>query len=113
MIRIQLPPTEADRLDALFRSTADLKFRVRLQIVLMAHRGRPHGRIACDTATSRRSVQRWLNASLERCLDALRPRKPGTSRPEPTPSSASTRTRLPRKASAALSSSKMPATPER
>jgi hypothetical protein len=36
LIRVQLPPAEADRLDALFRSTDDPEFRVRLQIVLMA-----------------------------------------------------------------------------
>jgi transposase len=50
----------------------------------MAHRGRPHGQIACDTATSRSTVQRWLNAYLERGLDALRPRKPGKARPRLT-----------------------------
>ena len=50
----------------------------------MAHRGRPHGQIACDTGTSRSSVQRWLNAYLERGLDALRPRKPGKPHPKLT-----------------------------
>ena len=41
MIRVQLPPVEADRLDTLFRVTDNFKLRVRLQIVLMAHRGVP------------------------------------------------------------------------
>ncbi len=36
MIRVQLPATDAERLDALFRSTDDRMLRVRLQIVLMA-----------------------------------------------------------------------------
>ena len=40
MIRIQLPEAEAERLEALFRSTDDRKLRDRLQIVLLAHRGR-------------------------------------------------------------------------
>jgi hypothetical protein len=34
LIRVQLPATEAERLDALFRSTDDRKLRDRLQIVL-------------------------------------------------------------------------------
>ncbi len=56
MIRIQLPATEADRLDTLFRSTDDLKFRMRLQIVLMAHRGRARQDIATDLGVHRKSV---------------------------------------------------------
>ena len=63
MIRIHLPPAEAERLDALFRSTADRKLRDRLQIVLMAHRGRPHKDIARDLGIHRIGVTRWLNAS--------------------------------------------------
>ena len=43
MIRVHLPDDEADRLDRAFRTAADRKLRDRLQIVLMAHRGRPHG----------------------------------------------------------------------
>ena len=75
MIRIQLPPTEADRLDALFRSTDDLTFRVRLQIVLMAHRGRARQDIAADLGVHRKTVTRWLNAYCDAGLDGLRPRK--------------------------------------
>ena len=84
MIRILLPTKEVERLEAALRATTDAKLRPRVQIVLMAHRGRPHGRIACDTGTSRSSVQRWLNAYLGRGLDALRPRKPGKPRPKLT-----------------------------
>src|SRR5215208_6715999 len=86
MIRIQLPPGEADRLDALFRSTPDAKLRLRLQIVLMAHRGRPHKDIATDLGIHRIGVTRWLNAFCEGGLDAL---TPGKARGRPTPIPAS------------------------
>jgi transposase len=75
MIRIQLPQGEADRLEQLFRSTEDRKFRDRLQMVLMAHRGRRHQDIAMDLGVHRLSVTRWLKAYHERGLDGLRPRK--------------------------------------
>jgi transposase len=84
MIRILLPSKEVERLEHALRASDDPKLRTRVQIVLMAHRGRPHGQIACDTGTSRSSVQRWLNAYLERGLDALRPRKPGKPHPKLT-----------------------------
>jgi transposase len=75
MIRIQLPASEADRLEELFRSTEDRKLRDRLQIVLMAHRGRPRKDIALDLGIHRIGVTRWLNAYCERGLDGLLPRK--------------------------------------
>ena len=75
MIRIQLPQAEADRLEELFQSTLDRKLRDRLQIVLMAHRGRPRQEIAPDVGVHRRSVSRWLNAYCDGGLDAPRPRK--------------------------------------
>lgn len=75
MIRIQLPPTEVQRLEAEFRCTDDRKLRDRIQIVLLAHRGRQHKDIATDLCVNRKTVQRWLNAFLERGLDGLRPRK--------------------------------------
>jgi transposase len=75
MIRIHLPPAEAERLEVLFRSTADRKLRDRLQIVLMAHRGRPRRDIAADLGVHRRTVTRWLNAYCDGGLDALRPRR--------------------------------------
>src|SRR3954464_9642321 len=82
MIRIQLPQTEVERLEQEFRSTDDRKLRDRLQIILLAHRGRKHQDIAADLCIHRRSVQRWLSAYLERGLGGLRPRKakgaPGT-----------------------------------
>lgn len=84
MIRIELPAKEVEQLESVLRASTDPKFRTRAQIVLMAHRGRPHGQFACDTGTSRSTVQRWLNAYLERGLDALRPRKPGKPRPKLT-----------------------------
>jgi transposase len=75
MIRIQLPPAEAEALEHLFRSTDDRKLRDRLQIVLMAHRGRAHQDIAQDLGIHRIGVTRWLNAFCERGLDGLRPKK--------------------------------------
>src|SRR5436190_1996369 len=75
MIRIPLPPAEAERLDALFRSTDDRKLRDRLQIVLMAHRGRPRQDIAADLGVHRKTVTRWLNAYAAEGLAALRPKK--------------------------------------
>jgi transposase len=75
MIRIQLPSAEAERLEVLFRSTADRKLRDRLQIVLMAHRGRARRDIAADLAVHRRTVSRWLNAYCDGGLDGLQPKK--------------------------------------
>src|SRR5256885_12755435 len=75
MIRIQLPPTEAERLDALFRSTDDRKLRDRLQILLMAHRGRARLDIAADLGVHRKTVTRWLNAYCADGLDSLQPKK--------------------------------------
>jgi transposase len=75
VIHIRLAEPEADRLEQASRQATDRKLRDRLQIILMAHRGRPHQQIAADLAISPRTVQRWLNASLERGLDGLRPRK--------------------------------------
>jgi transposase len=75
MIRICLPATELQPLQRLFRTTADRTLRDRVQIVLMAHRGRPHQEIAADLGITPRTVQRWLNAYLDRGIDGLRPRK--------------------------------------
>ncbi|MDB5310191.1 MAG: uncharacterized protein JWO38_4393 [Gemmataceae bacterium] len=86
MIRVQLPAAEAERLDALFRSTNDRKLRDRLQIVLMAHRGRPRQDIATDLGVHRKTVTRWANAYLADGLDGLRPRKP-PGRPGKIPAS--------------------------
>ena len=85
MIRISLPEAEVGRLEEVIRTTADAKLRHRVQIVLMAHRGRRHPDIAADTGTSHRSVTRWLNAYLDGGLDALRPRKAKGATPKLTP----------------------------
>jgi transposase len=76
LIRIQLSSTEAQRLDGLFRSTHDRKLRDRLQIVLMAHRGRARQDIAADLGVHRKTVTRWLNAYCADGLDGLRTTKP-------------------------------------
>jgi transposase len=75
VIRIHLIPTEAQRLDALFRSTDNRKLRDRLQIVLLAHRGRARQDIATDLAVHRKTVTRWLNAYCADGLDGLLPKK--------------------------------------
>jgi transposase len=75
MIRIHLPPAEVERLEARFRSTDDRKLRDRLQIVLMAQRGRPHQDIAADLGIHRKTVTRWLNAFCADGLGGLQPRK--------------------------------------
>jgi transposase len=75
VIRIRLPEGEAQRLEQAYREEADPKYRDRIQIVRLACRDRPHKDIAADLAITPRSVQRWLNAYLERGLDGIRPRK--------------------------------------
>jgi len=84
MIRIKLPDAEVESLEQVLRTSADAKLRHRAQIVLMAHRGRPRAAIARDTATTPRSVQRWLNAYLDGGLDRLRPRKAKGAAPKLT-----------------------------
>ena len=75
LIRVQLPASEAERLDVLFRSTDDRKLRDRLQIVRMAHRGRARQDIAADLGVHRKTVTRWINAYCDTGIDGLRPRK--------------------------------------
>jgi transposase len=75
LIRIRLPEAEVRDLEQAFRQATDRKLRDRTQIVLMAHRGRPHQDIAADLAITPRTVQRWLNRYLEFGLAGLRPRK--------------------------------------
>jgi transposase len=75
MIHIQLSQAETDRLEEQFRSTQDRKLRDRLQIVLMAHRGRPRKDIAKDLGIHRIGVTRWLNAYCERGIEGLLPSK--------------------------------------
>jgi len=75
VIRIRLPQEESQRLDQAFREETAPKYRDRIQIVRLAARDRPHDQIASDLAITTRTVQRWLNAYLERGLDGIRPRK--------------------------------------
>src|SRR5262245_54637794 len=75
MIRIRLSESEAQRLEAAFRSAQERKYRDRLQIVLLAHRGRPRKDIAADLCVSTRCVTRWLNAYCDHGLSGLAPRK--------------------------------------
>src|ERR1051325_11355344 len=75
MIQIHLPPAEADRLEAHFRSTDDRLLRDRLQIVRLAHRGRPRQDIAADLGVHRKTVTRWLHAYRTDGLDGLQPKK--------------------------------------
>jgi transposase len=75
VIRIRLPQEESQRLGQAFREESDPKYRDRIQIVRLAARDRPHKEIAEELAITPRTVQRWLNAYLERGLDGLRPRK--------------------------------------
>jgi transposase len=81
MIHIRLPEAEAQELETEFRSTGDRKYRDRLQIVLLAHKGRKHQDIAADLCINRRSVQRWLNAYCEHGRAGLLPRKPRGKEP--------------------------------
>lgn len=80
MIRIHLSEQDQYRLELAFSTTPDRKFHDRLQIVRLAHRGRPRQDIAQDLGITPRTVQRWLNAYLERGLDGLEPRtSPGAA----------------------------------
>jgi transposase len=74
MIRIDLPRHELNVLQTIFRTTSDRHLRDRLQIVLMANRGRAHQDIAADVGVHRKTVTRWLNAYRERGQDGLQPR---------------------------------------
>lgn len=85
MIRVNLPTALVARLEEVFRTTAEVKLRPRVPIVLMAHRGRPPGEIATDLGCSRSSVPRWLNADLERGPDGLTPPKAKGAKPKRTP----------------------------
>jgi transposase len=69
-------------LEKLFQSTQDRKLRDRLQIVLLAHRGRARQDIAADLGIHRRSVSRWLNAYCAGGLDHLRPRQARGNKPK-------------------------------
>lgn len=84
MIRIQLSASHLSSLEHAFRTTPDRKLRDRTQIVLLAHRQRPHQDIAADLGVTPRTVQRWLNAYLDAGLDGLTPRKAKGAAPKLT-----------------------------
>ena len=84
MIRIQLPPQDLTALQDAFRATDDRRLRDRCQIVLLAHRDRPHQVIAADLGITPRTVQRWLNAYRDRGLDGLQPRTAPGAKPKLT-----------------------------
>ena len=75
VIRIELTDDQARRLEQTFLQAADRKLRDRLQIVRLAHRGRPHKEIAADLGVTPRTIQTWLNAYLKGGIAALSPRK--------------------------------------
>jgi transposase len=85
LIRIHLSAPQLRSLEQAFRLTDDRQLRDRCQIVLLAHRGRPHKDIAADLGVTPRTVQRWLNADLDLGLDGPRPRKPSGAAPKLTP----------------------------
>ncbi len=76
MIRIQLSEAETQRLEQAFRSATDHKLRDRLNVIRLAQRGRRRPDIADELGMSTRSVQRWLNAYLQRGPEGLALRKP-------------------------------------
>jgi transposase len=75
MIRIALKAREVRELESALRRADDPRFARRVQAVLMTHRGRPRDDVAADLGVAPRTVQRHLNAYLDRGLDGLRPRK--------------------------------------
>ena len=82
MIRIHLPEDEAQRLEQAFRQATDRKYRTASRSSAWPTGAAPHQDIAADLGITPRTVQRWLNAYLERGLDGLRPRKAKGRRPK-------------------------------
>src|SRR5262245_48948430 len=82
MIRVQLTEDQARRLEQAYLQATDVKFRDRLQIVRLAHRGRKHKDLAADLGITPRTVQNWLNAYRGGGPDALRPRKAKGAEPK-------------------------------
>ena len=63
------------QLEQEFRAAPDRRFRDRLQIVLLAHRGQSRKDIAAALCVSTRCVSRWLSAWCERGQAGLTPKK--------------------------------------
>src|SRR3954463_8442179 len=76
VIRIELTAADARRLEQAFLQATDRKLHDRLQIVRLAHRGRPHRDIAADLGVTPRTVRTGLTASSRGGIAAWRPRKP-------------------------------------
>jgi transposase len=76
VIKVELTKDEVVRLQQLFRQSRLRGVRDRAQAVLMAAQGRPRGQIALDLCVTPRTVQRWINAWLERQDVGLEPGKP-------------------------------------
>src|SRR3954470_22142240 len=74
VICIELTGPDARRLKQAFLQATDRKSHDRLQIIRLAHRGRPHQDIAADLGITPRTVQNWLNRYLEQGLAGLKPR---------------------------------------
>jgi transposase len=80
MIRIHLSEAEASRLEQTFHVTSDVRLRDRLNVVRLAQRHVKRQEIADTLGMSTRSVQRWLNAYLDRGLAGLQRRQaPGAA----------------------------------
>src|SRR3954470_15142756 len=75
VICIELTGPDARRLEQAFLQATDRKLRDRIQVVRLAHRGRPHQDIAADLGITARTVQNWLNAYLKGGIAALKPGK--------------------------------------
>jgi transposase len=75
MIRVVLSEMQVSELEQVFKETDSRKMRDRVQIVLMAQRGRPRQHITADLGVNCRTVQRWINAYLQQGVEGLEPRK--------------------------------------
>ena len=86
MIRLTLTQEEVADLQDLFKHCPDRAVRDRSQAMLMAAEGRPHGQIAQDLCITPRTLQRWLNAWLQRKQAGLERAKPPGAKPLLEPS---------------------------
>jgi transposase len=76
VIKVELSKDEAVRLQQLFKQSRQRGVRDRAQAVLMAAERRPRGQIAQDLRVTPRTVQRWINAWIERKEAGLTPGQP-------------------------------------
>ena len=85
MIRFSLPDNDLQRLEDVLRTADDPKLRHRVQIVVMAHRGRRHPDIAADTGPSPTSSRSSASGG-----STVQPNKDWTGRTGPTPNGPTT-----------------------